>query len=104
MTRHFTSETAREAGRKGGRALVAKRGTPFYQEIGKKGGTLTAQRGPEYFRAIGRARGQFTPDDVRLIRALVAAGTRRTEVAADYGVSVSTIGCIVTGHTYGYVA
>lgn len=72
----FTSETAREAGRKGGLAVSAEHGTDHYvemgrkgglranqvlspadrQAIGRKGGAKTAERGPEYFRAIARKR------------------------------------------------
>lgn len=72
----WTSETAREAGSKGGKAKALRSTSEDYIAMGRKGGTKTAavhdrahyaaigqkggnktkERGSEYFRAIGSKR------------------------------------------------
>lgn len=52
----FTSEEAREAGALGGKAVLAKRGSEYYAEIGRKGGISVSQN-REHMQEIGRKGG-----------------------------------------------
>ena len=55
----WTSEEAREAGRKGGKTTRARYGPEFFQEIGAKGGKAVSERySNEHFREIGRKGGR----------------------------------------------
>lgn len=55
----FTSETAREAGRKGGLAHSAHATRDDYSEYGRKGGETTKRRhGTEHYSRIGKKGGK----------------------------------------------
>ena len=46
--------SVREAGRRGGRATLARHGRGFYQKIGKSGGCRTKALYSEFFREFGK--------------------------------------------------
>ena len=50
-----------------------------------------------------RETGRFSPQQVREIRARVAAGESQRQVGLEYGVSNETIRDIINGRTYWYI-
>lgn len=54
-------------------------------------------------RGENRANARLTEDGVRAIRSRVAAGERRVELAAEFGVTVGTIDLVVTRKRWGHV-
>ena len=50
--------TAREAGARGGRSTLERRGIGFFQQIGRKGGRRTAELYSELLREFGRRGGR----------------------------------------------
>lgn len=49
-------------------------------------------------------RHRITEDDVRAIRALLAAGTRWIDIAAEFGISKPTVSHIAAGRTWSHVS
>ena len=55
----FTSEEAREAGKKGGEKVKEERGEEFYQAIGREGGEARKEElGTEGYQEMGRKGGE----------------------------------------------
>lgn len=53
-------QLAREAGRKGGKAVKAKYGPGHFAEIGRRGGeTVKQERGSDFYAEIGRKGGEM---------------------------------------------
>ena len=62
-------ELAREAGRKGGNAVLYIYGRSYFREIGINGGnTLYHKRGKDYFAEIGRRGGLARAKKIRKAR------------------------------------
>lgn len=61
---HGSPELHGEAGKKGGKSLVEKRGSEYMREIGRKGGRALVQKhGQSHMERIGKKGGEAAQDN-----------------------------------------
>ena len=63
-----------------------------------------ARRIPGLRQGTRNGRHRITEDDVRAIRALLAAGTRWIDIAAEFGISKPAVSHIAAGRTWSHVS